>query len=94
VPSPSFNWNRCPFYGKAIVVLSAAAVASMLMPWIDIGIATRNGFSSDRCLMLAFYIYPLARVLQDRRVFWPAAAACGVIPAYITFRLAMSYKTK
>ena len=60
----SINWNEWNIGGKLIFVSSIVALFSFLLPWIDIGLASRNGFSVFGFVLIICYVYPVLFLLQ------------------------------
>ena len=49
-----FNWKNWSNGQKLIFVSSAVAVASLLLPWADMGLISVNGFAQQGYLLLVF----------------------------------------
>ena len=77
VTPPKFDWRNWNLGGKVIFVSTCAAAASMLIPWVDIGIASRNGISQGAILFLALFIYPMWGLLTNRSINLWGGIACG-----------------
>ena len=63
-----FNWKNWPNGQRLIFVSSAVAVASLLLPWADMGLISVNGFAQQGYLLLVFFIYPLYQVLKSNPI--------------------------
>ncbi len=59
------NWNSG---GRIIFASACTALISMFMTWVDIGIAQKNGFDQQAFLLLVFWIYPVFRLLKNKRI--------------------------
>ena len=70
------NWN---LGGKIIFVASCVAASSFFLPWIDIGIASRNGFSQGMFLLSGLFVYPVLKLLNNMSMSKKVGIACGVI---------------
>ena len=68
------NWNLGE---KVIFVSTCAALVSMLMPWVDVGIASANGVSQGAVLFLIVFIYPVWMLLSKRSIRLWGGVACG-----------------
>tara|TARA_B100000035_G_C20699216_1_gene421889 strand:+ start:178 stop:570 length:393 start_codon:yes stop_codon:yes gene_type:complete len=64
----SINWKKWNFGRKLMFISSVLALFSLFLPWIDIGIASRNGFSTLGFILLIFYIYPIMNLLKDKEI--------------------------
>tara|TARA_B100001287_G_C22588338_1_gene484415 strand:- start:270 stop:677 length:408 start_codon:yes stop_codon:yes gene_type:complete len=64
----SINWKEWNIGGKLIFVSSIIAVLSFLLPWIDIGIASRSGFSVLGFVLIIFFIYPVLCLLKNNEI--------------------------
>ena len=63
-----FNWKKWSVGQKIIFVSSAIAVASLLLPWADIGLISVNGFAQQGYLLLVFFVYPLYQILKSNPI--------------------------
>ena len=50
-----FNWKNWSNGQKLIFVSSAVAVASLLLPWADMGLISVNGFAQQGYLLFIFF---------------------------------------
>ena len=62
------SWNDWDVGTKIIFIASCAAVISMVMPWVDIGIASSNGIMQGGFLLLILYIYPVMKILKNEKM--------------------------
>ena len=58
------EWNHWDFGGKTIFLSVIGAILSQFLAWVDIGIASQNGFEQGAFLMLVFYAYPVWKLLR------------------------------
>ena len=63
-----FAWSEWNFGGKVIFVSASIALVSMLMKWVDVGIASANGFSTGAFALLAFFAYPVWKLLKQKPI--------------------------
>lgn len=81
------NWSGWNLGGKSIFVAFCAAVASMLLNWVDIGIATRNGFSQGTFLFLLLWIYPVRALFRAL----PISRLWGLLSAGVSALFTLIY---
>lgn len=74
-----FDWNNWNTGGRIIFVASCAAVVSMFMNWVDIGIASQTGLSSGTVLLLGLYIYPVLKLFKNEPIHKTGGIACAAI---------------
>ena len=60
------DWNSWNQGGKIVFASSCVAVASLLMTWVDVGLATRNGLDQGGFIYLVLWIYPAMALLRNR----------------------------
>ena len=60
-----FDWNSFNLGGKIIIITTIVAILTMLLKWVDIGIASQNGFDQGTFLLLGLWIYPVLMVLNE-----------------------------
>ena len=87
------NWNEWDQGGKIIFASSCLAIVSMIMPWVDIGIASSNGFSQGGFLLLGFYIYPNLKLLNDQKLNKKTGMILGIISVVISLAWVVSNTT-
>lgn len=63
-----FAWAEWKLGGRVIFVSACVALVSMLMKWVDVGIASANGFSQGTFLLLGFFVYPMWMLLKQKPV--------------------------
>jgi hypothetical protein len=85
-----FDFTRWSVGGKVVFICSCVAVLTFLFPWVDVGIATRNGLEQGTFLLFAFYAYPLLMLLYNKKAFKPVSVACGLIAAFLTLLYSFS----
>ena len=61
-----FEWANWGVSERTIIVSGCAALVSLFMPWVDLGIESRNGFSMLWGLpMMGAFAYPVHKVLSE-----------------------------
>jgi hypothetical protein len=80
----SENWKIWNTNQRTIMISAGVAIISMLLPWVDIGIASRNGLQQGTFLYLGFYIYPVWVVLKSQSTNKVWAMASSVLPALLS----------
>ena len=78
------QWSSWNAGAKTIFVAACIAVVSMLMNWVDIGIATRNGLSQGACLMLVLWLYPVIALLRGKPIMAWLGGVLGGLSALMT----------
>lgn len=71
--------------GKTIFIASLLALLALFLPWVDIGIATRNGFATGGFLWLVFYIYPVVKLLNNGDMNKAIGGISGILAVVLTF---------
>jgi len=79
-----FDFKNWDLGGKIIFISSCAAVLSFLLPWVDIGIATRNGFSQGTFLLFILFLYPLIYLMQSKDIVKLWGIVLGALGIIIT----------
>ncbi len=75
----SFDWNNWDIWGKTIFVSACIAAASMLMTWVDVGLASANGFSQCAFLFWGVFVFPLLMLLKKRPIHLVGGIVCGAL---------------
>ena len=73
------SWNEWNTGEKVIFVASIVAALSMLLPWVDIGIASRNGIMTGGIILLALFIYPMLKILKSQEINTKIALAASIV---------------
>ena len=63
-----YDWNNWNIGGKIIFVSSCAATLSMIMNWVDVGIASQSGLSQGAFLFLLLWIYPVLMLFKNKPI--------------------------
>ncbi len=65
----TLSWHALSTGEKVIFVSGCLAVLSMLMPWLDIGFATRNGITQSAWLILLLsFTYPAIMMFKRQSI--------------------------
>lgn len=56
----------------------------MFMKWVDLGIASANGFSQMTWLLLGFYVYPVSMLFRKKPIHRYAGIGCGASAVLLT----------
>jgi len=87
------KWSSWSSGAKVIFIAVCLAVMSLLMPWVDIGIASRNGISQGTFLLLLFWLYPVLTVLMNKTMQRWLGGIMGVVSAALTMAYIASKTT-
>lgn len=84
-----FDWKNWNIGGKIIFISSCVSTVSMLMKWVDIGIASQTGLSQMTFLFLGLYVYPVLMLFKNNPIekLWGipcSIAAVGLAIWYIS----------
>ncbi|MFZ5564260.1 MAG: hypothetical protein ACOZBW_09420 [Thermodesulfobacteriota bacterium] len=76
-----FDWGNWNLGGRVIFVAGCAAVISMLMDWVDVGIASQSGLSQGAFWFLGLWAYPLLMLFKNRSInkLWGLVCATASI---------------
>lgn len=72
-----FAWAEWNLGGKVIFVSACVALVSMLMKWVDVGIASANGFSQGTFMFLGFFVYPVWKLLKQKPINLYGGIGCA-----------------
>lgn len=88
----TFSWSNINIGGKIILISTVIAVISIFMPWIDTTISTSNGWQQLAFVLLAFYVYPVLQVINNKALslIWGSASSISAAVAAVAF---MEWKT-
>ncbi|GAA0327295.1 hypothetical protein GCM10008967_17250 [Bacillus carboniphilus] len=76
----NFSFKSASLGAKLIVVSTIAAIISLFLPWVDLGLfGTASGFQQEGYLLLIPFIYPVYRVLKGLSLNRVIGLICGVI---------------
>lgn len=81
------NWGGWDTGEKIIFVSAVIAFLSFFLPWVDVGIATKNGFSTLYCLLFVCFVYPLLQTLQAKALNKAIAFGCSATSVVLTMIL-------
>jgi len=85
IKSIGIDWNSWDIGGKTIIVSACVAIISMVMKWVDVGVASANGFSQGAFLFLGVFVYPVMKVFSKKAVHRSGGVACGVIGLVLAY---------
>ena len=77
-----FDWKNWNLGGKVIFVAACVATASMLMKWVDVGIASQSGLSQQTFFFLGLWIYPVIMLFKNKhihRIWGLVCSICSVV---------------
>ena len=80
----NFDWKNWNLGGKVIFVAACVATASMLMKWVDIGIASRSGLSELAFLFLGLWIYPVIMLFKNKEIKLIWGLVCSISSLVLT----------
>ena len=73
------SWNEWNIGEKVIFVASIIAALSMLLPWVDIGFASRNGIMTGGIILLALFTYPMLKIFKSQEINTKIALAASIV---------------
>lgn len=73
-----FDWVNWNIGGRVIFIAGCAAVLSMLMKWVDVGIASQSGLSQGAFLFLGLWVYPLLMLFRNKPISKLWGWACAI----------------
>jgi len=79
-----FDWKNWNLGGKVIFVAGCVAIISMLMKWVDIGIASQSGLSQGAFLFLGLWVYPLLMLFKNKSINRLWGLVCSIASIVIT----------
>lgn len=87
-----FSWSNTNIGGKIIIISTVIALISIFMPWIDMTISTSSGWQQLAFVLLAFYVYPILQVINNKSIslIWGSASSISAAVAAVAF---MEWKT-
>jgi hypothetical protein len=74
-----FDWGNWRLGGKLIFISSCTALLTMFMKWVDLGIASSNGFRQGAFVLLGLFVYPLVKLLKNDEVDKLKGVLCGAV---------------
>lgn len=72
-----FAWAKWSVGGKVIFVSACVGVMAMFVDWVDVGIASANGFSQGAFLLIGIFIYPVLVVFRRKPMHPLGGLLCG-----------------
>lgn len=79
-----FDWENWNLGGRVIFVAGCAAVISMLMKWVDVGIASQSGLSQGAFLFLGLWVYPLLMLFKNKPISKLWGRVCAIASIVFT----------
>ena len=77
--SEKLDWKNWNDGGKAIFVAGCVAIVSMLMPWVDVGLAQQTGLQQGAYIFLSFWIYPILMLLKNGPINLIGGITCSIV---------------
>lgn len=77
--APKIAWGSWSVGGKVVFCATCLALFSFLLPWVDIGFTSRNGFTQGGFLLGALYIYPAYKLLTSQKGSRAIGMTCAVL---------------
>ncbi len=79
-----FDWQNWNVGGKVIFVAACVATASMLMKWVDVGIASQSGLSQGVFLLLGLWVYPVLMLFKNKAIHRAWGLVCSIASVVFT----------
>ncbi len=79
-----FDWQNWNLGGKIIFVTACVATASMLMKWLDVGIASQSGLSQGAFLLLGLWVYPVLMLFKNESINRVWGLVCSIVSVVFT----------
>ena len=79
-----FDWNNWNIGGKIIFVAACVATLSMLMNWVDIGIASQSGLSQGAVFFLGLWVYPVLMLFKNNAIHRLWGMVCSIASVVFT----------
>lgn len=79
-----FNFNHLGLGEKIILGSALAAIFSLFMPWIAMGIISSNGWNQQGYLFLVLFAYPVIGVFNVKGLNRIGGIICGAVALLIT----------
>jgi hypothetical protein len=88
----TLSWANTNIGAKAILTSTLIAIISIFLPWVDLVIRHTNGFHELAFVLLAFFVYPVLMVIQNKPIslVWGSASSITSAVAAVAF---MEWKT-
>jgi len=82
-----FDWQNWDMGGRIIFVAACAAIVSMFMDWVSIGIISQSGLTQGTFLILGFWVYPILMLLKGDSIhrLWGLICSIGSCVATIAY---------
>ena len=79
------NLNNKTLAEKLYLLAGVAAVISLFLPWVDLGILSANGFQQQGYLFLVLMIYPIYTVITEKSRYKMVSLGCGIVNTVFVF---------
>jgi hypothetical protein len=79
-----FDWKNWNVGGKVIFVAGCVATVSMLMKWVDVGIASQTGLSQGAFWVLGLWVYPAIMLFKNKSIHRVWGLACSIASIALT----------
>ncbi len=79
------NLNNKTLAEKLYLLAGVAAVISLFLPWVDLGILSANGFQQQGYLFLVLMIYPIYTVIAEKSRYKMVSLGCGIVNTVFVF---------
>ena len=75
----TFDWKNWNIGAKIIFITACISTLSMLMKWVDIGIASQTGLSQGAFLFLGLYVYPVLMIFKNKSISRFFGLICAIV---------------
>jgi len=79
-----FDWKNWNLGGKVIFAAACVATISVLMRWVDVGIASQSGLSQGAFLFLGLWIYPVLMLFKNKAIHRVWGLMCSIASVVLT----------
>jgi hypothetical protein len=79
-----FDWKHLSLGEKIILGSAAAAILSLFLPWISMGIISSNGWGQQGYLFFLIFVYPVIGVFNVKGLNRIVGIICGALALIVT----------
>ena len=81
------KWDKWAVGNRMIFVSTCVSTFSMLLSWVDIGFASRNGLHQGTFLLLGLYVYPIMKLFKNQNInkLWGRLCSIGSLVGVIIY---------